>query len=746
MADKPSALNILVDEKRVNDLMNQRSGAKAIIRSGCNLLLFIFFLILYTMMALSEPITQQRAFEGYIRRRFDTSAAMPTRQVESVSSFWQYTNNSFVPGVYGNNTARFFYPGATVAKLLEIEGSEGANRLFGVIRMRMKKVQAGTECKIAKPYDAHFMTCYGPYSIEAEDKGEFGPVTETGDLEFTWRPDPGSQPYVGKMATYSAGGYMKALTADYNTSEQLVRKMESNEFISAATRAVFFDFTIYNFNLGLYAVCQLAFEVAPSGLWMKTFDVEVLIQRHLTPIGNREGGDWIALVTEVILMLFVLRYLLEEASEFIGFEKVGNGLKRPVIKMDYFADGWNIVDWLNLVLMIVALGLRMQTWGLGNGLEVYIGDPSGADLSTFTDLSAVAANVRSIHKLTAFNMVLTWFKGVKYINVLPYISTFMQTVSMSGQSLGSWIVVLSTVLFGFVLAYYVAFGEQMETFRTPWKAFIFLTRSLLGNADFSDIYNSAPFLGGLLIILFILGMLFIIMNLFYAIMISALADAKHEEDTKSAKKWEQTVDRAKDFWAAASEQLRLELRFRTCVPGLYSRIMKRRKKIEEKEQERDDAVAAREIAQLPTDLMALGPGNPTYGRRRKPEIGGEEASDNGSEPDLGPLISQAQLKRGDDESDDGGLSSFDANTVGESSTNWGEPSPEAIDLVIDATRHVANGIVERTRGAKAVLFGEMAESKEVLQKVDVVLRILGERAQNLEAHQRKHIKQFNKQL
>ena len=39
------------------------------------------------------------------------------------------------------------------------------------------------------------------------------------------------------------------------------------------------EFTIYNFNLGLYGVTRITFELAPAGDWIQTFDIDVLLQR-----------------------------------------------------------------------------------------------------------------------------------------------------------------------------------------------------------------------------------------------------------------------------------------------------------------------------------------------------------------------------------------------------------------------------------------------------------------------------------
>lgn len=168
-------------------------------------------------------------------------------------------------------------------------------------------------------------------------------------------------------------------------------------FISEKTRVIFLaprcvsvsapreEFTIYNFNLGLYGVCRIVFEVAAAGDWTQTFEVDVLVQRNLQPLGSGTTEDWLFLIleagdvegsprksrmfhvfpifswfflefeafrgrkrvaehrkaafrsrvcmkSEAALLLFVIRYVLEEASEFVGFESKGKGLMRLSIK------------------------------------------------------------------------------------------------------------------------------------------------------------------------------------------------------------------------------------------------------------------------------------------------------------------------------------------------------------------------------------------------------------------------------
>lgn len=82
------------------------------------------------------------------------------------------------------------------------------------------------------------------------------------------------------------------------------------------------------------------------------------------------------------------------------------------------------------------------------------------------------------------------------------------------------------------------------------EAFVFIMLTILGNSDVSVIYEVAPFLGSLLIIIYVVGIFFVIMNLFYAIIVSTLSDAKMEEDAKQKKKWAVMGDRINDTWKA----------------------------------------------------------------------------------------------------------------------------------------------------------------------------------------------------
>ena len=309
------------------------------------------------------------------------------------------------------------------------------------------------------------------------------------------------------------------------------------------------------------------------------------------------------------------------------------------------------------------------------------------------------------------------FKAVKYINIIPYVTTFMQTVVISQQNLVSWIVVFASVLTGFVLAFSTAFGADVTALRTPFQAFKFIMLTILGNSDVSVIYHVSPLLGSLLIIMFLVSIFFIIMNLFYAIVVSTLSDAKIEEDAKQKKKWAVLSDRFNETWKALNRGGKLEKQLRNCVPGLYSRMLKRYKRLEEREVAREDLVQKKQYQLALSDYSEkLGPGSPVWGRRTKRQLATVHVEDKmetdseESEPDLGPLRSLEQIRPKNTMEDSFNFSqtleSLDPKMLTDGTApEEADLADESVELILDASRHVARGIVDRTRGARVVAVG-----------------------------------------
>jgi len=250
------------------------------------------------------------------------------------------------------------------------------------------------------------------------------------------------------------------------------------------------------------------------------------------------------------------------------------------------------------------------------------------------------------------------------------------------------------------------------------------------------------------------------------------------------KEWAKFSDKAMGFAETLSTTLKLKERYRSCFPGLYSRQKNKAKKQEELERARDAYVLEKERIRLSHEghEHTLGSANPNLGRRKKKVLVSatddddfsDKDSDPGSEPDLGPLRSLEQLdpdpyKHWDDDDHhimledmvSGGPPMFSPgtsntlrNTAGKggfgmagtlpggfgTQTNEVERDDDAIELVLEATEYVVQGIKDRCRGARQLVLSEMGEARQVLQGIGNVLEVLGRRAQSLKAQQKQLLK------
>merc|ERR1719424_1597330 len=690
---------------------------------------------------MGEPLNIHRSFTAYLRHRFDTGAAMRLEEVNSIHDWYQYWNRSLVPGLYGNNTRQYTFPGAQLQTMLKIDGDRANNRLFGVARLRSVRVQPGIGCVSQPTYKTFFPTCYGPYTMADESFEAHGPVDSIGGPLYKHTEDTTSKPHWGFLGTYRAGGFMQIMHSNYTGTLAMMDVLIENKWLAESTRAVFFEFTVYNLNLGLYAVCRITFEIAPVGGWLKSFDIDILDQRHLKPLGDKGLMAWILLVMEAVIVIFVVRYLCEEMSEFLAYD---HGKFR--IKWEYFGDMWNIIDWSNLTLMIVVMAYRFINWGIAGKIGVVSGsaDYSNLQCDNCANLHDVVENVRLIRQLTAFNCVLTWFKAVKYINILPYISTFMETIALSWKYMVGWVAIFITSFMGFCLSYSTAFGESISDFRTVPRAFVFLMRAFIGNAKMEMVYDANPVIGSMLTLFFVTSMIFVNMNLFYAIIISFMSDARASQEMAQAREMAKFNDKCMGFVDTVVRVTQLGARFRSCFPGLWTRMKTWEKKEEALEKQREERLRLKALAQNPNQHaeINLGSANPGCGRRKKrnfkqtldPDGDSEAEEEVESEPDLGPLRFAEQLEPQPEEDEEPGHHAHhhhihvDRDEYGDVLPPPEAPPPgmmcagyvpeesvidrdeNAKELVLEATEHVVSTIKDRCKGARQLVIGEMGEA------------------------------------
>ena len=142
----------------------------------------------------------------------------------------------------------------------------------------------------------------------------------------------------GQVSVYGGGGYVKNLGANKTDSAQIMDNLKQNMWLDRGTRAVFLDFTIYNANINLFCTVRLITEFPPTGgvLASSSFRTVKLI-RYLTPM------DYFVLACEIIFILFLVYYSIEEALEI------------KIHKLKYFTEVWNVLDIVTLLIAYICV-------------------------------------------------------------------------------------------------------------------------------------------------------------------------------------------------------------------------------------------------------------------------------------------------------------------------------------------------------------------------------------------------------
>merc|ERR1719247_3162183 len=448
------------------------------------------------------------------------------------------------------------------------------NRIIGSMRFWQVRVQRKPSCQVGDLFANYNTNCFQPlldYTQDIEPYGE-----PEGIYQYSEEPQ-GWVDYAGVLGTYPRMGHAELLVPNITAATQKIARLKQDDWISASTRAVFIDFTVWNMNLNLHAVIRIVAEFSRSGVCETNTRVIVVQPRHLYPLSTSGIWDMLSIVGEFILALFILFYIAEEMTELsITWHK-------------YFLDPWNVVDWINLTLLIIFVGLRVMIYIESQYLPP-IGERELKDPEHYTPMQSIAERLLLTRTINAFNSVLIWTKVVKYVGFMPYVKTLLSTLETCWRQYLSFLFMFLVIFLAFVIAYTVGFGETIRDLSGVGSTSVYLARSFLGDIDLTPVYHEAPFFGAILILFFMLGIYFLMMNVFFAIILSALDEAKDKKVQDFRQEMlMQSLGHLRSFM---KNLFNVESKIRALVPGLWATWYKKarmKRKAEEKKRAAEEA-------------------------------------------------------------------------------------------------------------------------------------------------------------
>jgi len=220
----------------------------------------------------------------------------------------------------------------------------------------------------------------------------------------------------------------------------------------------------------------------------------------------------------IVVVLFNVYFMIEELVEMRG------------ARLGYFLDAWNVLDWINMILLMVAFVLRivnfLEAGGAGMGQSL-------ADNVSFSNLRGLAFRAHTVSLLHAINGALLWGKAIKYFRFLPFLRDIIHVVWNAFDLFLPFICMFAVAFVGFAMAYNIGFGDKILELSTFYMSAVYLGRAFLRDIRLMTVYDLAtPMFAATLILLYYVTLILVGASFLFAIIADALFHAKFKTHEK----------------------------------------------------------------------------------------------------------------------------------------------------------------------------------------------------------------------
>ena len=312
-------------------------------------------------------------------------------------------------------------------------------------------------------------------------------------------------PYWGAISLYSGGGYAANLGYEAVTAYTVISDLHSNGWIDVQSRAAFVEFTVYNANTNLFGIVSAMIEFpSSSAAFTKVQYQAARFYLHL---------DGAQTVSHVLVIFFMLYFLYREG--------------RLVYKQRwaYFKGFWNWVETILVVSEFLTIVLFLaRLYEVDRNLIQLRENPN--DYVPFQYAAGADAVLCYVLGILVFFYTLRFLRLLRFNKNFAVLGKTLARISgpISGFCLPFFFAFLAFGLFAFSV-----FGTELNDYSTFQMTMVTQFSMTLGDFDFEALVMANPLLGPLYFFGFVGMNVFILMNVFLAIINDSYAEVQEEE-------------------------------------------------------------------------------------------------------------------------------------------------------------------------------------------------------------------------
>ncbi|XP_052761742.1 polycystin-1-like isoform X2 [Mya arenaria] len=392
-----------------------------------------------------------------------TSSGRNFTNLHSTEEFWDWTEHTFVDALYLRDThtdeEHGYLLGAPRARLIRgmispCIAADSADRL-GASTLTMR-------------------TCHGEGQYD-EDTDTYQEGWNGSNANGSWKhysaAQLGSTHKVGYVATYPGGGYPQELGTSYYETLTIIQDLKEKGWVDLLTRAVIFEFSIYNPGTDTTAVVAILAEFPLSGGVMASYEIQ---SQKLLWFQARKVDP--LMVLESILFLVVIYSWIHITLQIREYGK------------QFFKQLWNYYEILTTLMATVSIGMYIGcVVEATNAFNSHIDNQTG-----FTNFERTAYIHVGTRYLQAWLLFLLMYKVVKQLRFIKFMHVYEEMFSDAmGQLLGAGLIFV-ILLLTYAQVGYLMYGRVVSGFESVGHTINTLLVMIRGEFDFWPMLDFQP--------------------------------------------------------------------------------------------------------------------------------------------------------------------------------------------------------------------------------------------------------------
>eukprot|EP00359_Climacostomum_virens_P003536 CAMPEP_0204911568 /NCGR_PEP_ID=MMETSP1397-20131031/9877_1 /ASSEMBLY_ACC=CAM_ASM_000891 /TAXON_ID=49980 /ORGANISM="Climacostomum Climacostomum virens, Strain Stock W-24" /LENGTH=1318 /DNA_ID=CAMNT_0052082157 /DNA_START=2525 /DNA_END=6481 /DNA_ORIENTATION=- len=337
------------------------------------------------------------------------------------------------------------------------------------------------------------------------------------------------------------GGFVLYFSADKDIFKEQLDTIKHDVILNDTSASIVYDFVLYNGNSNNVIFAAISFDFSSGGsIDTELFIWPMLLQMYSTP------AQIVRAIFEAVYVCLLLYHIVEtgialraESDSYTSWQRrlyevltEEQKRKRNNTQPEWLRRFFSIVDvylLIDLTAYVLAI-LSIAAWATYLTQANYGPELPETSTDYFDTTDTLARALKYYLDLSSLNLLLIFLRLLKYMQMSKSLYFLQNTISEALVDIYFFIIMLVDLMLGFVFMGYLAFGTHAQSFSTITLALITSFEMIIGDFDYDEMAAANPEIAPVYFIIYLLLFVFVLLNIFIAILERAYSRVKQESE------------------------------------------------------------------------------------------------------------------------------------------------------------------------------------------------------------------------